>query len=306
VDLLRRAGPRATLATVIADFHLIALQLGAEEEMLDRALEALDEVEEGETAFLPAYLAWTPRGSGRAFARLIALAQERNINIITTLNVGPDLHEDLPGRDPEARYNALCIFTRHGVVHVPQAKVTPQSFEMDEEPDGPEIGVAPYERINRVRLDWQDALIDTRFVICSDLAAFQQLSPRDLRCDLLVVLGNFAYGAEKAASRLLGYAIATGAASTTFHVNAFHVPRPGKPALALKVEEVMDATKRIKPRASWPNPRGVRSAFHVYDDAEAHDFASMCNLPRRGRIAVPQSRWKAPITAGEYPITVSL
>ena len=48
---------------VIADFHLIALQLGSEEQMLERALRALDDVEPAETAFLPEYLAWTPRGS---------------------------------------------------------------------------------------------------------------------------------------------------------------------------------------------------------------------------------------------------
>ncbi|MCU1279506.1 MAG: hypothetical protein JWM53_3052 [bacterium] len=292
---------------MISDFHLIALQLGSEEQMLERALAALDEVEEGETAFLPEYLAWTPRGSGRAFARLVSLAQKRNINIVTTLNLGPDLHEDLPGRDPGSRYNALVIFTRHGDVHVPQAKVTPQSFEMDAAAGGPGIGVAPYDRINRVRLDWQDALVEVRFLVCSDVAAFLQFSPSELKCDLLVVLGNFAYGAERVASRLLGQAIEAGAANTTFHVNAFHTPSaPGHKPLANKVEEVLDATKRTKPTAAWPNPRALRSGFHVYDDADAHDFVSMCNLPRRGRVAIPRSRWKPPLTLGEYPITVSL
>lgn len=292
---------------MIADFHLIALQLGSEPQMLERALHALDEVEPGETAFLPEYLAWTPRGSGRAFARLVALAQAQNINIITTLNVGRDLHEDLPGRDPEARYNALVIFTRHGVVHVPQAKITPQSFEMDESPDGPGIGVAPYDRINRVRLDWQDSLIEARFVICSDLMAFVTLPPSALRCDLMVVLGNFAYGAERAASRLLTRALDAGVARTMLHVNAFHVPRaPTQAPLAHAVEQVLDATRRVRPRAAWPYPHGMRSAFHVYEDVAASDFVSMCHLPRKGRIAVPRSRWKATMTAGEYPITVVL
>jgi hypothetical protein len=292
---------------VIADFHLIALQLGSEEQMLERALAGLVDVEAGETVFFPEYLAWTPRGSGRAFARMIALAQERDINIVTTLNVGPDLHEDLPGRDPEARYNALVIFTRHGVVHVPQAKVTPQSFEMDDAPDGPGIGVSPYDRINRVRLDWQDALLEARFLTCSDLAAFLEFSPQDLQCDLMVVLGNFAYGAEQAASRLLERAIGAGAARTTFHVNAFHVPRStGAQPLTLKVEEVLDATRRTKPATQWESPRALRNAFHIYEDADARDFRSMCELPRHGRIAVPRSRWKPPISLGEYPITVSL
>ncbi len=294
-------------ARVIADFHLIALQLGSEEQMLERALTALGDVEEGETAFLPEYVAWTPRGSGRAFARLVALAQERNINIVTSLNVAPDLHEDLPGREPDARYNALVIFTRHGDVHVPQAKVTPQSFEMDRSPDGPEIGVTPYDRINRVRLDWQETIVDARFLICSDVAAFLQLSPADLACDLLVVIANFAYGAEHAASRLLEGAIEAGVATTTFHVNAYHAPNvPGQQPLAIKVEEVLDATRRAKAQRAWLSPRALRSAFHVYDDGEARDFVTMCNLPRRGRIAIPRSRWKQPLVAGDYPITISL
>jgi len=124
---------------------------------------------------------------------------------------------------------------------------------------------------------------------------------------LMVVLGNFAYGAERAASRLLGEALATGAARTTFHVNAFHVPRdPEQPALAFKVEEVLDATRRTKPIAAWPKPRAIRSAFHVYADEDARDFVTMCNLPRRGRIAVPRARWQTSLIAGEYPVTVSL
>lgn len=275
--------------------------------MLERAVAALADVNEGETAFLPEYLAWTPRGSGRAFSRLVALAQERNINIVTTLNVGPDLHEDLPGHAPSSRYNALVIFTRHGDVHVPQAKVTPQSFEMDASTDGPGIGVSAYDRINRVRLDWQDALVEARFLICSDVAAFMQLTPAQLRCDLLVVVGNFAYGAERVASRLLGIAIENGVADTTFHVNAFHTPSaPGHRPLAFKVEEVLDATKSTKPGEQWPSPRALRSGFHVYEDDAAHDFVSMCNLPRRGRVAIPRSRWKPALTVGEYPITVSL
>jgi hypothetical protein len=293
---------------VVSDFHLIAIQRGSEEQMLERAVGALDQLGAGETAFLSEYLAWTPRGSGRAFARLIAYAQKRDINIITTLNLGRDLHEDLPGRDPEARYNALVIFTRHGIVHVPQAKVTPQSYEMDVEPEGAGIGVTPYERINRVRLDWQEAVIEARFIICSDLMSFVELSPAQLRCDLLVLLGNFAYGAEQAASRLLEHALSAGVATTALHVNAFHIPtQEGRQPLALRVEDVLDATERVQPAEEWPSPRSLRNAFYIYEDDEARDFASMCNLAgRRGRIAVPRSRWHADLSAGHYPITVTL
>jgi hypothetical protein len=290
-----------------SDFHLIALELGAEEQMLDGALDALEEVGAGETAFLPEYLAWTAGGSGRAFARLVAFAQERDINIITTLNLGGELAEDLPGHDPAERYNALTIFTRHGNVHVPQAKYSTQSFEMDKSLDGPGISVAPYGRINRVKLDVDDMLLETCFLICSDLAAMHELSPRDLECDLMVVLGNFAYGAERVASRLLGRALESHVATTAVHVNAYQLSNDRRRTpLANKVEEVLDGTGRGKSPAKWPSPRSIRAAFHVYDDEDARDFLSMCKLPRQGRIAVPRSRWEAPLVAGVYPVTVVL
>ncbi|HEY2745095.1 MAG TPA: hypothetical protein VGL86_10750, partial [Polyangia bacterium] len=68
----------------------------------------------------------------------------------------------------------------------------------------------------------------------------------------------------------------------------------------------LDATKRTKPRQTWPQPRALRGGFHVYADGAARDFVTMCNLPRRGRIVIPESRWKPALTLGEYPITVSL
>jgi hypothetical protein len=289
------------------DFHLLSLQLGDEPEMLERALAALVAVEPGETAFLPESLAWTPSGAGRAFARLIAFAQERNINIVTTLNLGPDLLEDLPGRDPQARYNAVVVFTRHGAVHVPQAKIAPQSFETNAALDGPGIGVAPYGRLNRVTLDLDDDLVEARFVVSSDLMALQRWTPAALRCDLLVVLGHFPHGAEEKASRLLGRALAAGAAGTALQVNGFDVPaRPRRQPLALAVEEVLDATRAARPRARWPSPRAIRAAFHVYDDRAARNFPSLCRLPRRGRIPVPRSRWAAPLALGQYPVTIVL
>lgn len=295
------------LPALIADFHLIALQHGDEPMVLERALRALDEVGPGETAFLPESLAWTPAGSGRAFAHLVAFAQAKNINILTTLNLAPDLHEDLPGRDPDARYNALVIFTRHGLVHVPQATLSPHAFEMDASPDGPGIGVRPYERTNRLWIDWQERLIEARFLICSDLQVFVTLSPAALECDLLVVLGRFAYGAERAAGRLISRALDAGLARTTLYVNALQLPTdPVQPPLSRPVEQVLDATSRVRAASAWASPRSIRNAFYVYEDGEARDFEAVCRLPRGGRIAVPRSRWKAPIQCGEYPVTVVL
>jgi hypothetical protein len=292
----------------VPDFHLLALELGEEEQMLERALAALGQLQPGETAFVSEYLAWTPAGSGKAVARLIGLAQERRINIITSLNLGGDLIEDLPGHDPALRYNAVVVFTRHGVLHVPQAKLSTQSFEMDRRLDGPGIAVAPYRRINRVRLDVDEQIVDARFLLGSDVVAFHWLKPPALKCDLLVVLGNLAYGAERAASRLLGQALAHGVARTALHVNAYQAPVGGRRTpLAIKVEEVLDATRAARvPRRQWKSPRSIRAAFHVYKDRAARDFAALCRLPRRGRIAIPLSRWQDDVAVGEYPVTVVL
>jgi len=289
-------------------FHLLGLRLGDEQEMLERAIEALADVEPGETAFLPEFLAWTAHGSGRAFAKLISLAQQNDINIVTSLNLGGDLLEDLPGHDPHLRYDALTIFTRHGVAHVPQAKVSPQAFEMDDRLEGPGIVVSPYTRINRIRLDVDDELIDARFLIGSDLLVFNRFTPDELACDLLVVIANFAYGAEKLALKLLGAALEAGVAETAILVNAYQEPsKPRRQPLALKVEEVLDATARVKPRKSWPKPRAIRGAFFIHGDRSARDFVSMCKLRgRKGRIAVPKSSWNAPVALGEYPVTVVL
>jgi hypothetical protein len=289
-------------------FHLIPLQLGTEAQMLANALDALVEVEPGETAFLPEYLAWTPQGSGTAFSKLISLARARGINVVTTLNLGNELVTDLPGSDPLLRYNAVVVFTRLGAVHVPQAKVTTQSFEMDDTLDGPSIDVDGYARINLVTLDSDEELVTARFLVCSDVALLGRFTPRDLACDLMIVMGNFAYGAERHASRMLGLALQDGATKTALHVNAFHQPRDAKhQPLANRVEEVLDATRERKPAARWAHPRSLRSGFYVYPDREAHDFVSMCQLKgRRGRVALPRSRWDAEVTLGQYPITIVL
>ena len=139
-------------------------------------------------------------------------------------------------------------------MHVPQAKVTPQSFEMDVTADGPGIGVAAYNRINRVRLDWQESLVEARFLICSDVAVFLQLSPPELRVRRDGRARQLRVRRRACGVALLGQAIEAGVASTTLHVNAFHLPsRVEQQPLALKVEEVLDATaKRAQPREVWP------------------------------------------------------
>jgi len=113
-----------------------------------------------------------------------------------------------------------------------------------------------------------DELIDARFLICSDLFLFNRFTPAELACDLPVVIANFAYGAEKVALRLLGKALESGVAETALLVNAFQPPSGRRQPLALKVEEVLDATSAAKPVSSSP-PKGSRR------------FVSTIRIPRR-------------------------
>jgi hypothetical protein len=138
----------------------------------------------------------------------------------------------------------------------------------------------------------------------SDVALLGRFTPRELASDLMVLMGNFAVGAEKHASRLLGLALATGTAKTALHVNAYQ--ERVKP-LAVRVEEVLDATRVKKPAARWPSPARLRSATYVYPDGQARDFATLCKMPkRRGRIAVARSRWEADVSLGAYRVTIVL
>jgi hypothetical protein len=283
----------------------LSLQLGDEETLLGRALDRLDELDPGDVALLPELLAWTPLASETAYATLLTNAVSLGVSVITTLNLSADLAEDLPGRAADQRYNALVVFTRHGDVHVPQAKVTPQSFEMDASlTDGPGIGVARYGRINRVCLDLGEELVEARFFVCSDLWALGRLPRDSLRANLWIVPANFARGAEAWAARLLDGARAAGLAGGTALVNPSHVPRdPGREPLTLAVESLDEA---VPAPAVWPPP-DLDDAFRLYDDGRARNFVEMARLAEReGRIAVPRSLAAAPLVAGEYPVTIAL
>ena len=288
-----------------ADFHLIALELGSEDRALEQAVRALDELDEGETAFLSESLAWTPLGSARVFGELLALARGRRINIVTTLNLGPELLEDLPGRDEDERYNAVVIFTRHGEVHAPQAKLTPQPYERNGQ-DANEPGVGAYRRLNLVTLDIDGELVGTRFLVGSDLWTLVRHQPRELSCDLLVALGGLPAGAEERATEVLGRALAHGVAETAIHVNGYHNPRLADALpLAIKVEEVLDST-RTRHWKKWRSPVQLRDAFYVYRDGRVTDFDALCTLRREGRIPVPRSSALSKDALGLYPITITL
>ncbi len=274
-------------------FHLLAVQLGEESEVVERVVERLHLLDPGSIAVLPELVAWTDEQSETALAALVEIARQHGLGIITTLNLPPELCEDLPGRDPDARYNAVVIVTRHGALHVPQAKTTPRSFETSRALGGPNIGVAAYRRINRVRLDLGPGVVEARFLVSTDLWALAQLGPRALRSDLFVVPAGFPHGAEETARRLLELSRAGGVARATILVNASGPsPDPARAGEAIAVEELVEHEGPVP--VEWPDPAVIRAAFSL-----GHPVAA-------GHIAVPRALAEAPLTVGEYPITITL
>ena len=286
-------------------FHPLSLQLGEELAQLDRAHTQLAGCAAGSIVVLPELLAWTRGKSAAAYAALASMARARQLTIVTSLNLGNELAEDLLGRDPHESYNALTIFTRFGAVHVPQAKMTPQGFERSHSLAGAGIGVAAYDRLNRVDLDVGDELLRVCFFLCSDLWLLTQLDPPEVACDLMIVLGTFARGSEIEAARVLAQARRAGAAKATVLVNAYQwLPDDTMPPLAVAVAELFDDGS-AEPLAQWPDRAALTDSFRLLADEEETSFVAMVEAPaRQGKIAVPRSCAGAPATLGSYPVTI--
>jgi hypothetical protein len=216
--------------------------------------------------------------------------------------------EDLPGRDEAARFNALTIFTPHGEVHVPQAKLAPQAFEMSAALKGPNIGIKPYPRLNRVRLDLGGAeVLEARFLVGSDLWAMGRMPPDALRADLWIVPANLPRGGEAQAARLLEAARAARLAGATVLCNAEQAGRDGQAPHALPVEEVREAPVGASKAHRWPDRDLLDDAFRLYPDGRAGSFVELAELPERaGRIAIPASLAPTEPQLGDYPITIVL
>ena len=293
-------------------FLPVAVELGDEATTLDRAHALLEDVAPGTACVLPEFIAWTAEGSARAYIELSSVARAHDVTIITTLTLGPDLTEDLPGRDEETMYGALVVFTRHGDVHVPQAKLTPQAFERSEALGGENIGVGAYDRSNLVRIDTGERLLDVRFIVGSDLWLLTRVAPSELACDLLIVPAHFAIGAEGEARAALSSALEASVARAAIFVNAFDAPPPPdeeshREPLAIKVAELLAADKKKKPVARWPRPRALADHFRLLDDDQMTSFAAMSGSPlREGRIVVPRALAEAPFSTARYPVTITL
>jgi hypothetical protein len=292
-------------------FHLIGLPVVREDDTLEAALDALTDVEPGESVFFSEAVAWTAEGSGIAFTRLVRAARERDVNLVATMNLGGELIEDLPGRTPDTRYHAVVIFTRHGDVQVPQAKCLPDANELAGAPGDDAAPVAPYVRSNRVRLDMVEQLIEVRFLIGADIALLADHAPADWACDVLVSLARLPLGAEDKVRKTLAEVRNVGLASTTIQINGTFVRASGEP-IVVKTEEAGDHGRVIAAAKRWPKADSLSRRLYRWKSRrrDVEPAAILARLAddedRKGRIPINRPLRAPKITLGIYPITIVL
>jgi hypothetical protein len=294
-----------------AAFHLIALPVQNEESTLQAAMDALTDVEPGEAVFYSEAVAWTAEGSGTAFMRLVKAARQKHVNLVASLNIGGELAEDLPGRDPRHRYHALVVFTRHGHVHVPQAKCLPDAFERSGVPGDEAGGLSAYTRSNLIRLDMDEQLIEVRFVLGADLALLHDHGPAPQACDVLFSMARMPSEADERMREQLADARAAGLCSTTVQLNGIFA-RNTRESICKKVEEAKDNGRAITAKARWPHLARMQRRWQRYamrkksiDPSTA--IERMNKDPKRaGRIPVLRAPRAKKVTLGVYPITIVL
>lgn len=244
--------------------------------------------EEGETILFPEYGAYTVDGSRKAYEELGRAAANAGVTVITSLNLPS---ADLPGADPAANYNTLFIFSRDGEVYSPQAKITPQSFEMKHlDETSPRMNVAPYSRLNRVRLRQDSEEFDAFFFICSDLYALRLFGPEELKSEAILCPANFGAGAEGSAADVVDYAVRSGLFGQGFFCNAYQVPREDLPPLTIAAEKVFEGGEEREVYDREAMDEIVEKSSAVYPDEEYRNFRSMLELTRNGTFTVPRSR----------------
>lgn len=257
------------------------LQLG---EILGKAATAVH----GETLLFPEYGAYTVEGSRKACDTLSKAAKKLGVTLITTLNLPGD---DLPYAVAGANYNTLCIFSRNGEVYAPQAKITPQSFEMRHMDEAfPKMNVAPYSYLNKTRLKQDGKEFSVFFLICSDLYVLPLFEPDELQSDAIVCAANFGNGAERSAGGIIDYAVKSGMFGQGFLSNTHQVAKVGKTPLTIAVETVFASPKDKTSFRRDAFAEIVKSSSAVYPDEQYPSFKNMLELTRNGTFTVPRSR----------------
>lgn len=262
--------------------------MAREDLQLEEMLQKVRSTPVGETVLFSEYGAYTVEGSQKAFSALSAEAVKSGVSIITTLNLSAG---DLPHSTPGHSYNTLFVFSKNGKSYAPQAKITPQSFEMRQtDQKSPRMNVSPYYRLNKVRLSQNGEDFSGFFFICSDLYAFQLFDYSALKSAAIICTANFGNGAEDAAADLIEYSVQTRMFEQGFFSNSHQSARKGLVPLTKSVEKVFEATREPKPFDREKMDSIIKKSSVVYSDEEYHNFPDMLKLTQNGTFTVPRSR----------------
>ena len=262
--------------------------MAREQEQLDEIINKIKSSHKGDILIFPEYAAYTLEGSQKAFAELSKMSSDNGLSIITTLNLPSP---DLPGADPNLNYNTLFIFSRNGEVYSPQAKITPQSFEMRHLDESfPKMNVASYSYLNKVTLRVNGESITAFFFICSDLYVLPMFDFRELASDIICCPANFGNGAESAAGRVIEYSVQSGLFNQGFYCNTYQNAKRDLIPLTVVFEKAYETGTAGTSYDKEEMKQRVQKASTVYPDDEYCNFKSMLNLTRQGTFTVPKSR----------------
>ncbi len=262
--------------------------MAREQEQLDEILDKIKSSSKGDILLFPEYGAYTLEGSQTAFAEFSRIAVRQQVSLITTLNLPSS---DLPGADPNLNYNTLFIFSRNGEVYSPQAKITPQSFEMRHLDESfPKMDVAPYSHLNQVTLRRNGEQFSALFFICSDLYVLPLFGFNELKSEIICCPANFGNGAESAAGRVIEYSVQSGLFKQGFYCNTYQNAKQDLIPLTVGFESAYETGTTDKPYDKEEMKQRVRKASAVYPDDEYCNFKSMLKLTRQGTFTVPKSR----------------
>ncbi len=270
------------------DIKVKTFGMAREEEQLDEIADIIKSSNRGDILIFPEYAAYTLEGSQKAFAELSKMSSRYDLSIITTLNL-PGY--DLPFADPKENYNTLFIFSQDGGIYSPQAKITPQSFEMRHLDESfPKMNVAPYSYLNQVTLRVNGENFTTFFFICSDLYVLPMFDFRELESDIICCPANFGNGAESAAGRVIEYSVQSGLFKQGFYCNTYQNTKQDFIPLTVGFEKAYQTRVAGKSYDKEEMKKQVQKSSAVYADNEYCNFKSMLKLTRNGTFTVPQSR----------------
>ncbi len=270
------------------DIKVKTFGMAREEDQLKEITDVIKSSGRGDVLLFPEYGAYTLEGSRRAYAELSEISRQNGLSVITTLNLPSD---DLPGADPGLNYNTLFIFSRNGEVYSPQAKITPQSFEMRHLDESyPKINVAPYSRLNKVTLRRNAEKFSAFFFICSDLYVLPMFGFDELESDIICCPANFGNGAEGAAGRVIDYSVNSGLFKQGFFCNTYQNVKGDRVPLTIGMQKTYPADGKETAYDREAMKQSVLKSSVVYPDDEYHNFQNMLKLTRRGTFTVPQSR----------------